>query len=128
MPIEIISVIIWTIVFSAVVKKANKNLGKIDNKIYKYHIFFAWFLLISNHTGFRMLGWALGHPGEFTQHCYIPVGPLPAWFILISWFGSLVVSIGAIVLAFFWSKEKKKPGVYSLSFFRFSTSSFLLKH
>lgn len=110
----IISLIIWTAVFAYVVYKTNKDHGKLKGKTYKVHVVLAWFLLIFHFTGFKMLGWAVGHPKSIFEYFYIPVGPLPAWFNLSTWAGNLICSIAAIIMAFSLAKRKESARVWLL--------------
>lgn len=111
---EIISLLIWTAVFAYVVIKANKNQGKIEGKIYKFHVFLAWLLLTLHFTGFKMFGWAVGHPKSIFEYFYIPVGPMPASFNLFTWAGNLICSITAILLAFSLAKRKENARIWLL--------------
>ncbi len=85
---EMTSLLIWTLVFAFIIFSTNKKLKKLEGKIYLLHIFLAWLLLVINSTGFRMLGWAVGHPQSITEYFFIPVGPIPAWFNLFTWAGN----------------------------------------
>jgi hypothetical protein len=111
---EIISLLIWTMVFAFVISKANKDLGKLSGKIYNLHIFLAWLLLILHFTGFKMLGWAVGHPKSIFEYFFIPIDPLPAWFNLSTWAGNLICSITAILLAFSLAKRKEGARIWLL--------------
>ena len=111
---EIISLFIWTLVFAYVVFKANKDHEKLAGKTYKFHVFLAWLLLIIHFTGFKMLGWAVGHPKSILEYFFIPVGPLPGWFNLFTWAGNSICSITAILLAFSLAKRKEKARIWLL--------------
>ena len=107
MPREIISLIIWTLIFGFIVVKSDKYSGKIEGKIYKIHVFLAWLLLIQHFTAFRMLGWAVGHPNEIMKYFHIQIGPLPNWFNLSTWAGNLIFSIIATYISFSLAKRKE---------------------
>ena len=114
MPGGRISLLIWTLVFAFIISKANKDLGELNGKTYKIHVFLAWLLFVIHFTGFKMLGWAVGHHKLILEHFYISVGPLPAWFNLTAWVASLICSIGATILAFSLAMRKEKARIWLL--------------
>lgn len=107
-----ISILIWTIFFALVVSKATRDYGKPEGGIYKFHIFLTWLLLVFHDNGFRVLGWAIGHPYSIIEHVYVPIGPLQAWFNLFSWSGDLFCSIAAIVIAFALAQRKESARIW----------------
>ncbi|MBU3950055.1 MAG: hypothetical protein KJ826_17775 [Proteobacteria bacterium] len=105
---EVLSLIICNVAFFMVVFQANKDFGKLEGKNYNIHVFLSWLLLISHNSGFRVLGWACGHPESILAKIFIPIGPLPDWYNLSSWAGGLFGSIIAIVIAFALIRRKER--------------------
>ena len=110
----IYSLIIWTIIFAFVAYKANHNSHKVVGKLYKFHLFMAWLLLIMHSHGFKTVGWAIGNSDDISDYFYIPIGPLPAWFNLSTWVIGTAFSILAIVLSISLVKRKEKARVWLL--------------
>jgi hypothetical protein len=80
--------IIWAFVFAFVVIHAVKERVIIDGKLYKFHVFLSWLLLILHHTGFARLVWAVGHPaglfaGSEKRACADLVAPLNARLLFL---------------------------------------------
>lgn len=111
---EILSLFGWTFVFAVSINKANRDLGKLSGKIYILHVFLAWLLLARDYTGFQMLSWAVFHPRSIAKYFFIQVGPLPPWFNLLTWAGSLICSIASISLALCLAKRKEMGRVWVL--------------
>ena len=111
---EIISFIIWTAVFAFTINKSNKNLGALNGRTYKLHIFLAWLLLIIHSTGFKMIGWAIGNPKLISKFFFVSVGPLSAWFNLLTWAGNLVFSIIGIFLSLSLAERKENGRAWVL--------------
>ena len=107
-----LSFVIWTTAFAFVAYKANSDSHKVVGKLYGFHLFLAWILLMLHSHGFKTVGWAIGNSESIPEYFYIPIGPLPAWFNLSTWVIGTAFSILAMLMSFSLVKRKEKARIW----------------
>jgi len=95
-----ISIIVFTICFVCILRKANNDFGKVEGFLYKAHVCIAWFLLLSCANAPAKIIWAVSNTDKFLGVFYVSHGPIPDWLSLMTCGVNYLFSLVALVIVF----------------------------
>lgn len=111
---EIVSLIIWSVVYFFLFRKSNYKETCNNNRLVFFHMLLGWFLLLMHCTGIKMLAWTIANLDKVDDYFYISIGPIANWFVFIVWFLGLIFHPVAMIISLQQARRKDSARVWLL--------------